>query len=459
MSKPENLLGPARILGYGIGDVGFNLFYTGLNLYLLYYYTDILFISPHVGGLIFMLAVIWDAITDPIMGWIVTRTRTRFGRFRPYLLIASPILALSFVAMFAAPLMFPSAIVLAAAISHLVFRTMYTVVSIPFSALSAVITRDARARSSIAGVRVAMGFIAGLLAAYVTLDLANYFGEGDLAAGFVVVACIYSAVFTALMLVVFFSTSEGLSDHESLARPDTRATIRFLARNTAAWVLFIGIFGGAIASSISAKAVVYYVSYNLGEPDSISVVLTAYLTAAAISTPIWAWLARQISKKSVWIIAMVGWSTSLLLLLIIAPDSVRTLLLLEVFAGVFYGGFGLVLWAMLPDTVEYGEWRSGIRDEGMVYGLTSFAMKAASGLAVGGLGVGLSLVGYEAGTTLDSDTLQGIRVLAFGVPIFGILLGTIAILFYPIDHALHERLRRAISYRSAKKYQRREVEG
>ena len=88
-------------LGYGSGDFGFNLYFAGLNLYLLYYYTDVLNIDPAVAGLIIMLPVIWDGVSDPLMGWIVTRTRSRFGKFRPYILFGAPLMGLSFVGMFA----------------------------------------------------------------------------------------------------------------------------------------------------------------------------------------------------------------------------------------------------------------------------------------------------------------------------------------------------------------------
>ena len=93
-----------QIVGYGLGDFGSNLFFTGLNLYLLFYYTDVLGLPAGVAGLIFMLPLFWDGLFDPVMGWIASRTRSRFGRYRPYLLFATPLMCLSFVAMFAAPL-------------------------------------------------------------------------------------------------------------------------------------------------------------------------------------------------------------------------------------------------------------------------------------------------------------------------------------------------------------------
>ena len=140
------------MVGYGAGDFGFNLYFTGLNLYLLYYYTDVLGIDPAVAGIIFMIPVIWDGISDPLMGWIATRTRTRFGKFRPYVLFGAPFVGLSFVGMFAAPVWFPEHVVAASLITHIVFRTMYTFVSVPYSSLAAALTFDSDERGTMAAV-------------------------------------------------------------------------------------------------------------------------------------------------------------------------------------------------------------------------------------------------------------------------------------------------------------------
>lgn len=196
------------IVGYGIGDFGFNLFYTGLNLYLLFYYTDVLGIDPATAGLIFMLPVIWDAVTDPIMGAIASRTRTRWGSYRPYILFGGPVMALSFVAMFAAPVIFSGAVVAASLVSHLVFRTCYTVVSIPYTSMTAAMTRDSAERSTIAGTRMVFAIGGGILTAFMTMSLATSLGDGDLEAGFVQVAILYALIGTALMLVVFRATGK-----------------------------------------------------------------------------------------------------------------------------------------------------------------------------------------------------------------------------------------------------------
>jgi GPH family glycoside/pentoside/hexuronide:cation symporter len=168
IGKPFDKVSRRTVVGYGFGDFGFNLYATGLNLYLLYYYTDVLGIGPAVAGLIFMIPVIWDGISDPLMGWVATRTRTRLGKFRPYILFGAPFVGLSFVGMFAAPVWFPDQVVAASLISHIVFRTMYTVASVPYSSLAAAITYDSQERGIMAAVRI-MSAMAGGVATAATM--------------------------------------------------------------------------------------------------------------------------------------------------------------------------------------------------------------------------------------------------------------------------------------------------
>ena len=131
----------ASRLGYGIGDLAFNLYFTTANLFLLLYYTDVLGLSPTVGGLVFAVALIWDAVLDPVMGYIASRTRSRLGRYRPYLLFGAIPLAISWTLIFLPTGLKQGALIAVALAAHMLFRTCYTIVSMPYLSLSAAMTR------------------------------------------------------------------------------------------------------------------------------------------------------------------------------------------------------------------------------------------------------------------------------------------------------------------------------
>ena len=433
-------------IGYGSGDFGFNLYFAGLNLYLLYYYTDILNIDPAIAGLIIMLPVVWDGISDPLMGWIVTRTRSRFGKFRPYILFGAPLMGLSFVGMFAAPVWFPDHVVIACLVTHMIFRTAYTVASVPYSSLAAALTHSSQERGTMAGVRLIAAMVGGIVTAATMLELASYFGDGDMRQGFVQVAVVYGLMSSVMMVIIFLTTSEEvrLASNHSVTN---RQTLSFLRHNRAFWILCGASLVGIIGSAIGGKSIVYYVNYYAGHPDSVSDVMSIGILGAGIGIPLWTLAARLLSKRWVWVIGASGAALVNLVLFFFDVKAVATLSALAFCNGLIGGAVAVMFWSMLPDTVEYGQWRSGVRDDGIVFGLSQLIAKAGSGLGVGMIGLLLSAIGYTAGTDQSADTLQGIRASAFLIPAAASALSAIVILFYPLDTQLHSRIVRGLARR------------
>ncbi len=437
-----------RMAGFGMGAVGFNLFYSGLNLYLLYYYTDVVGMKPAIAGLIFMLPVLWDAVTDPIMGGIASRTRTRFGSFRPYILLGAPVMSLCFVFMFAAPLLFPGAVIAASAIAHIMFRTAFTVVAIPHGSLLAVMTYDSKERSRLAGFRTLFGLAGGLLTAAITLELARYFGGENLKVGFLYMAFTFAVISTLIMIFVFLVTFENPLPYGERRRPSLAQSWKFLRRNTPFWILFTGILAASVGNSIGTKTMVYYVSYNAEAPESVSLVLTLGLFAAGGAVPLWTFMFSVLKKRTIWLLGTGGFFINSFILYVLAPTEVSTLIGFRIVDGVCLSAVIVAFWAMTPDTVEYGEWKSGDRDEGILFGINEFALKAATGIGVGVLGFALGAIGYSAQGEQTVTALEGIKALAFLVPLFAYAFSFTCLYFYPIDIKLHQRLLAAIAYRN-----------
>lgn len=434
-------------VGYGSGDFGFNLYFAGLNLYLLYYYTDVLNIDPAVAGLIIMLPVIWDGVSDPLMGWIVTRTRSRFGKFRPYILFGAPLMGFSFVGMFAAPIWFPDHMIVACLVTHTIFRTAYTVASVPYSSLAAALTHNSQERGTMAGVRLMAAMIGGIVTAATMLELARFFGNGDMRQGFVQVASVYALLSSVMMVVIFLTTSNEVS-LVSRQTVTSRQTFSFLRHNRAFWILCGASFVGVIGSAIGGKSIVYYINYYAGHPDSVSEVMSIGILGAGIGIPLWTLVARQLSKRWVWMIGASGAALVNLALFFLDVTAVSTLSALIFCNGIMGGAVAVMFWSMLPDTVEYGQWRSRIRDDGIVFGLSQLISKAGSGLGVGMIGLLLSAIGYTAGIDQSAETLQGIRASAFLVPAAASLLSALVIAFYPLDSTLHARIVRGLARRA-----------
>lgn len=437
-----------RKAGYAVGDFGLNLFFTFCSLFLLYYYTDVLGLSPGVAGMIIMAALVLEGVFDPMMGVIANRTRSRYGRYRPYLLYGALPLCLSFISMFVPTGLTGTALAAYALASHLLFRTVYTVVGIPFIALSAEMTSDSRERSEIAGARMLFSLACGLALATMTLPLSAWLGGGQ--AGFFRLSLIYAALAFLILLLCFSQTSEG-SDAPPEA-PSIRDMIAMLRANTPLQVLLAATVLASIGSTMASKTLLYYLKYDVGSEAALTPALTIITGSAAVSIPFWIAVTARKSKRVAWLSGVVLAVCNALIFYAVAPRLGPALWAILGIMGFANGAVYLTFWAMIPDTVEYGEWKTGARAEGAIYGLVSLTQKVALGLGVGLLGVLLDGVGYRPNVVQTEATLGGMRILLTLVPAaMAMMVGTL-IWFYPLDHELHRRLTRAID-RRRRRYQ------
>ena len=443
MSISGPVLPFGRRLGYGVGDFGFNLFFTTASLYLLFYYTDVLGLSPSTAGWVFAGALVWDAVFDPVMGYVANRTRTRWGRYRPYLIFGGLPLAASWALIFLPVNLEGSALVLFAASAHIVFRTLYAVVSMPYLALSATMTGDSHERGVLASIRMIAATSCGLFAAFSTLKLVELFGGGS--TGFFWTAIVYGLIASIVFTIVFASTRE-IADAPDEVSPTAREMIVMLRRNSAFWVVCAAMLAGAFGSTLFSKTLPYYFKYAVDRPGLIGLALTMLTAAVAISMPVWTAVMKRTSKRTMWLsgasIGLAGY-----LLLWFSPSNGAAMFIPIAVIGFGAGASYLGFWSMMPDTVEFGEWTSGIRSEGAIFGFVSLVQKAALGLAAAFLGELLSAIGYRANVAQGAETLEGMRlIMILGAGGFAVI-AAFAISFYPIDRRMHARLQSAIETR------------
>ncbi|MEY2883602.1 MAG: hypothetical protein RL490_1326 [Pseudomonadota bacterium] len=437
-----------RRIGYGVGDIGFNLYFTTATLYLLYYYTDVLGLPAVTAGWIFASALIWDAIADPVMGYLASRTRSRWGRYRPYILFGAVPLAASWILMFWPTGLSGTPLVLFTLAAHMLFRSLYTVVSMPYLSLSAAMTSDSGERGILAGIRMLSATGAGLFIAFFTLKLAGSLGGGDDMRGFLLVAILYGGVAAVLHAGVFLATVEDNTASEA-PLPDAAGLWRMIAGNRPFWIVAGWLMAGSTASTMFGKTLPYLFKYGLGRADLIGPALATITACAMASIPLWGIVMRRLSKRTVCLAgALVGVAGYLAFAAAGAsiPLLFGALAVLGFGAGAGYLGF----WAMVPDTVEYGEWQSGVRAEGMVFGLVSFIQKAALGVSVGLLGELLGWIGYVANQPQTVATLASMRLLMVVGPTSLGIVGALVIARYPIDRHRHAELVAAIANRNVR---------
>ena len=440
-------------LGYGAGDFGCNLYWQTISLFLYFYYTDTLGIAPGLAGLSFAIASTYDAFADPIMGSIIDRSRWKRGRYRPFMLLGAVPLAISFAAMFYVPPASGTALVIYVTLSHILMRTFYTVVNLPYLAMSASITSDSSERAALAGVRMMFAAAAGMLIALL-LPKAVAALTGQVAQPYFVVAILIGLLATLMIVLCVRSTHEtphhalaeasdpaqqGLSSIAGTAR-DFAQFWRTLRANGPLARVVGAIVVAAVALTMFSKCLLYWFKYGLHRPDMVSVGLTLAVLTLVLFAPFWVWVAQRYSKRFAWMVGSLIAAVGYLGFWLNSDPAMAVQLAWITLIGVGTASFAVNYWAMLPDTVEFNEWKFGERNEAKIAGFAAFAHKSALAVNAVLLGHILELTGYVANQPLSESTLVGIKATMSLIPLAGVLISVVLLWKYPITPAFHRRM-------------------
>ena len=435
--------------GYGIGDYAICLYWSGIGLYLLYFYTDVVGISPILAGWIYALGIGWDAITDPFMGYLAERTKTKMGSYRPFIYYGSIPLALSFVLLFWVPPFEGTVLFLFLILVNLIHRSCFTIVSVPYSSLTARITNDSNERTKLTTARMISASFGTLSMSALAFPLIAYFGGADEAFGFLWLAIISGLIAVALLSVTVYSVREKVDEIVTSNLPNFVSITKTVATNYPFWIVFGCILILGSTGVMFNKNLIYFVKYGLELHEYQGLILGVSSGASFLSLPFWAYLALKIGKRETWLISMTIAFIGLLLFFYYPIASLNELLILLALIGVGNGAGGVLFWSMLPDTVEYGEWKSGIRTESSLYGFMTFAQKSSIAVAALILGFLLSGIGFEPNQIQSEETISGMKFMMSWIPICGIIISLVLMYFYPISTKFHGELLQRIKERNA----------
>ncbi|MCU0844913.1 MAG: MFS transporter [Spirochaetes bacterium] len=443
-----NKLSVGARLGYGAADFGLSLGFNLPSLFLLYYFTDVFFISSASAGLILFFAKIIDAFISPAMGYLSDHTSTRWGRKRPYLLLGALPAAFSMVLLYASPAISQETWRVAYAMgAFTLFCVLMTILSIPYTALTADLTGDSHERSVLTAYRMFFSIAGTLVGAAATMPLVSALGGGPVQ-GFRAVGILYAAVMAITILVTFFAVRERTvrpakdTDAGALMR-DLRAVIE----NRPFIILTLGVMMHQVALNTMSGVVVYFFKYNLGAENLIPIAFVVLMSGSALSIPFYLRVSRRRGKKFAYNLGMGIMASLSAPIFFFAEMSPALTIALFWLVGFGLGTVYLSPWAMVPDTVEYAQWKTGRRQEGMLYGFFFFSFKlsvAFPGLIVGTV---LSLSGYTPAGPQGPEALFGIKALLTFIPFVFVIAGMVLIARFPITTELHRRMVREIHER------------
>ena len=432
-------------IGYGIGDIAICLYWSGVGLYLLYFYTDVIGISGSLAGLIYFIGMAWDAATDPFMGYMAERTRTKWGVYRPYLLFGNIPLALSFVLLFWVPPLEGSSLFFFLLFANLLHRTCFTLVSVPFSSLTPRITSDSQERTNLTGFRMLGAQTGTNLMALLAFPIIFWVGGEDESLGFVVLATIAGLTALGIHAITFLTVKEPSNDQgiERVGGSLSEAA-KAIGKNGPFWLVFSATLIVGITTIFFGNNLIYYTKYALNLHEHQGTILFTSGIVAFLSIPIWWSISNNIGKKLTWLISSSITLIALLVFYLYEIDTLSELLFLVAFIGFGSGAGGILFWSMLPDTIEYGEVHTGVRSESSLYGFMTFAQKGSIAFAIIILGLVLDFIGFQANEVQSDTTISNMKAIMTLIPSIGVALSLVIIYFYPIDAKMHKDLLRQL---------------
>jgi len=427
-----------RLLLFAFGDFAFNLYWQSVMMFLLFYYTDSIDLPIGIAATTYMAASVWDGIANFGAGMILERRQSTI-RYGALIAIGGVPLGLSFALMYLPPLAKGAAGIAIIFIAHLLFRTAYAAVNVPYLAMTARISPDAGDRALVAGSRMLFGTTAAVIVALTTVPLgALLTGTGDPKRTYVAAALFFALVGAAILAIVGATYRERVA----ISRPPSgsiRAALLSLARNRAYVSLNAATMAMIVAITMLGKSVLYYFKYVLGDLGAGQLALALMFMVSAVAIPAWMLLGRVVGLRLLWLIGAIGGIAALALFAGVGIDSVREMQLFLIVMQVVNIGLNFVFWAMLPNTIEYGEDETGIHVEGAVFGVAALLQRIAIGIATAILGWGFASAGYVANASQSATTLAGMRATVAFVPLVFFALSCAAMLLNPLGRRSRAR--------------------
>lgn len=424
-------------LGYGVGNFAINLGFQVCALYLIYYFTDIYMLPAAVAGSVFMVSKIWDSACDPVIGLISDHTKSRWGQKRPFLLFGALPLGVAMFLLFFGPDLSAGMRIVYAYVTFILFSTAIAATSVPYGALLADMTLDAGERSNISGFQMTCALLGTLFAAAATKPLVSLFP--DEATGFRWVGALYGIMISVIVLISFASVREMVTHRKEKKLP-FRENFQVIIANIPFLFLAGGVTLYMVAINLLAIVVTYFFKYNLNSEALVPVAFIALFVTAAVFIPAFVWLSNKKSKKFAFNVGMTILGAALVGIFFVPKDNIFLTFALFFISGIGMSTVFLLPWAMVPDTVEYSEWKTGLRREGTIYGVYFLCFKFGSAISGFIAGIGLDFFGYVANVQQTANALRGIRLLISFVPLTFIILGMVLISFYSLDSAFHKKI-------------------
>jgi len=433
-------------IGYGLGDAASSMFWKIFSMYLLFFYTDVFGLAPAVVGTMFLITRIWDSCFDPIVGIIADRTKSKWGKFRPYLLWVAIPFAVIGVLTFYTPDFDEKGKIIYAYVTYSLMMMIYSLINVPYASLLGVMSSDRKDRNTLSSYRMVFAFGGSLLALWLIEPFVNYFG-GNLNSknGWLATIAVFGIITTVFFWACFFWTKERIKPIDE-EQTNLKEDLKDLVKNRPWWILLGSGIGALVFNSIRDGAAVYYFKYYVSSnvnfdfnlfgtdfhmtPTSIYLVLgqAANIIGVIAATP----LANKFGKKKTFFGAMTFAAILSLIFYVFGKEDVFLIMSFQILISICAGCIFPLIWSMYADSADYSEWKQGRRATGLVFSASSMSQKF--GWTIGGAGAGwlLGYYGFQANVEQTATAQNGIQLMLSILPAIAAAISVGFIAFYPL---------------------------
>lgn len=433
---------------YGVSQFGLNAIGTAFGINALYFYTEVLRFDTVLFGVIMLIGQVWDAASDTMMGYFSDNTTWSKGRRRPFFPIGSIPLGIAFFLVFSPPAMNSQSVIFAyLLVSVLLMYTSRTVFETPYLALAPELTLDYDERTTLSGYKQFFGTLGDATGAMLPLILIDMLFNGQRRPGHF----IYGLFAGVIMIVLAEITRRGTFEKPGLAKRAQIGIIesfKAVAKNRPYLIFIFTSTAAQMGNNIVTYLVLFITKYWFLDESLALWFFLFFFIGATISVPFWVFLSNRIGKKYTYIFVLLGYGLLLSSIMLIPRTAIAPIMTIMFVSGFFNVGMWVLAGTVGPDIIEWDEFHTGKRREGVFAGVWTFVYKAGIGMTIALVGLALKLIKLNPDLPVQTDeTLLGLRLL-FG-PIAGLFLiaGATVFFFYPITKSKHEEIRRAIEER------------
>ncbi len=426
---------------YGFGDIGFSMTGTIIAAFFPIFLTDVVGIAPAIAAIGLFIGKSWDYINDPLMGYLSDRTRTRWGRRRPFLLFGALPYGLAFAFLWwKPPLETQTALIIFYTVMFVLYDAAGTFVGMPYFALTPELTQDYDERTELTGYRMFFSILGGLVSFVIPMMIIGTMSPENAGSVFRM-GLIFGAAACIPLYFVFFGTREK-PYFTKMARPRLLASLKSALKNRPfVFSAVIYLFTWTSMHIIEAN-LLFYIKYVVQREGLTEVIMGTIFVTAILSLPLWDWASKKFNKRLAYIYGIAFWAVvQILLITVTAASSLVYLLALCFMAGIGVGAAHVLPWAMIPDAIEVDELDTGKRHEGMFYSLVTLMSKTTNSIAVPLALAVLDFSGYIPNAAVQpTSTLTGIRLVVGPIPALLLLGGIIFAIFYPLSREDHHEV-------------------